>query len=192
MLSFDTLNFRGNDMNKNWSTIEVLKHTRHDWLNKIQLIKGNISLNKMDRVKAIIEEIVIDAQNETHLTNLQIPTFAALIMTLNWEPHKYQLDYDVVGDIRNLSNYDLKLTEWCSQFFAILEEAVDDMGENHLSLTIDCSLEETRFFFDFSGILKDREYLTNWLTSISQSDQFPQITEYKVHNEEVSITIHIA
>lgn len=177
-------------MNKKWSTIDVLKHTRHDWLNKIQLIKGNISLNKIDRVKTIIEEIVIDSQNETHLTNLQIPTFAALIMTLNWEPHKYQLDYEVVGTIRNLSNHDTKLTEWSTQFFAILEEAVDEMGENHLSLTIDCSTEETRFFFDFSGILRDREKLTNWLITMSQSEQFPM--EYKVHTKEVSITLHIA
>ncbi len=179
-------------MNKNWSTIDVLKHTRHDWLNKIQLIKGNISLNKIDRVKTIIEEIVIDTQNETHLTNLQIPTFAALIMTFNWEPHKYQLDYDLVGEIQNLSNHDMQLTEWSTQFFAILEEAVDDLGENHLSLTIDCSSEETRFFFDFSGILKNRENLTKWLTAMSQTKAFPKITEYKVHNEEVSITLHIA
>ncbi|THE15317.1 sporulation protein [Bacillus timonensis] len=179
-------------MNKNWNTIDVLKHTRHDWLNKIQLIKGNISLNKLERVKTIIEEIVIDAQNETHLTNLQIPTFAALIMTFNWEPHKYQLDYDLIGDIRNLSNHDKNLAEWTTQFFTMLEEAVDERGENHLSLTIDCSTEETRFFFDFSGILKNKDNLTNWLTTVSQSEQFPKLMEYKVHNNEVSLTIHIA
>ncbi|WP_449537117.1 Spo0B C-terminal domain-containing protein [Ferdinandcohnia sp. Marseille-Q9671] len=179
-------------MNKNWSTVDVIKHTRHDWLNKIQLIKGNIALQKLDRVKVIIEEIVIEAQNESHLTNLQIPTFAALIMTFNWEPHKYQLEYEVVGDSRDLSNYDTEITEWCTQFFTEVENSVDEMGENHLSLTIDCSTEKTRFFFDFSGILKENEKLTNWLSVKSQSDSFLQVKEYTVHNEEISITLQIA
>ncbi|WP_453994703.1 Spo0B C-terminal domain-containing protein [Bacillus nitroreducens] len=179
-------------MDTKWSTIDVLKHTRHDWLNKIQLIKGNIALNKMERVKTIIEEIVIDAQNETHLTNLHIPTFAALIMTYNWESHKFQLDYEVVGDVRDLTSYDTALTEWSIQFFSILEETVDEMGENHLSLTIDCTTEETRFFFDFSGILKERENLTNWLKRMNQSAQFLETIEYHVHKEEVNIILHIA
>ncbi|WP_077618942.1 sporulation initiation phosphotransferase B [Bacillus sinesaloumensis] len=179
-------------MKTNWSTIDVLKHTRHDWLNKIQLIKGNIALNKMERVKTIIEEIVIDAQNETQLTNLQIPTFAALIMTFNWEPHKYQLDYEVVGNIRNLASHDLELTEWCTQFFILLEEAVNEMGENHLSLTIESSTEESRFFFDFSGILNDRENVTNWLEMMSRSEKSLKIIEYNVHNEEINLTLQIA
>jgi len=49
-------------MEKNWTTVELLRHARHDWLNKIQLIKGNMSIGKMDRVEAIIEEIIMDAQ----------------------------------------------------------------------------------------------------------------------------------
>ena len=36
-------------MRKEWDTIEVLKHARHDWLNKLQLIKGNLSLIKIDQ-----------------------------------------------------------------------------------------------------------------------------------------------
>ena len=47
-------------MDKNWTTFEVLRQTRHDWLNKIQIIKGNLELNKIDRVKGYIEEIIIE------------------------------------------------------------------------------------------------------------------------------------
>ncbi|MDE5052244.1 Spo0B domain-containing protein [Niallia taxi] len=32
-------------MNRNRDTIEFLKHERHDWLNKLQLLKGNMALN---------------------------------------------------------------------------------------------------------------------------------------------------
>ena len=45
---------------KEWNTVEVLRHARHDWLNKLQLIKGNLDLNELDRAKEIINEIVIE------------------------------------------------------------------------------------------------------------------------------------
>ena len=34
---------------KEWNTVDVLRQVRHDWLNKLQLIKGNLDLNKMER-----------------------------------------------------------------------------------------------------------------------------------------------
>lgn len=178
-------------MKKDWSTIEVLKHSRHDWLNKIQLIKGNIALNKMDRVKSIIEEIVIDAQNETHLTNLQIPSFACLMMTYNWEPHKCQLDFEVLGNTRDLSNFDNILTDWCQELLSLLEDCADEMAEHNVSITFDSSEEETRFFFDFSGILKESEKLSNWLQSVKDTSDLIQLKEFKVCKEEVNVLVHI-
>ena len=67
-------------MKKEWNTIELLRHVRHDWLNKLQLIKGNLDLNKIDRAKEIIDEIVIEAQNETKLSNLHFPNFTLLLL----------------------------------------------------------------------------------------------------------------
>lgn len=45
-------------MKKEWDVVEVLKYARHDWLNKIQLIKGNLALNRVDRANDIINTIV--------------------------------------------------------------------------------------------------------------------------------------
>ncbi|WP_312471145.1 Spo0B domain-containing protein, partial [Neobacillus sp.] len=45
-------------MGKEWDIVEVLRHSRHDWLNRLQLIKGNLDLNRIDRAKAVIDEIV--------------------------------------------------------------------------------------------------------------------------------------
>ena len=66
-------------MEKEWDIVEVLRHSRHDWLNKLQLIKGNLDLNRIDRAKAIIDEIVIEVQHESKLSNLHIPLFASLL-----------------------------------------------------------------------------------------------------------------
>lgn len=46
-------------MSRDWSTLEVLRHARHDWLNQLQLIKANLSLGRTERANEIIEEIIL-------------------------------------------------------------------------------------------------------------------------------------
>ncbi|MGM2794016.1 Spo0B domain-containing protein, partial [Bacillus cereus group sp. BC91] len=65
--------------------IYLLSRSRHDWMNKLQLIKGNLTLEKYDRVFEIIEEMVIEAQHESKLSNLKIPQLAYYFLTFNWE-----------------------------------------------------------------------------------------------------------
>ncbi|WP_082892657.1 Spo0B domain-containing protein [Rossellomorea aquimaris] len=35
-------------MRENWGVVEALRHARHDWMNDLQLIKGNLDLNRLD------------------------------------------------------------------------------------------------------------------------------------------------
>jgi stage 0 sporulation protein B (sporulation initiation phosphotransferase) len=150
-------------MNKEWSTVDVLRHARHDWLNKIQLIKGNLALNKTERIKEIIEEIVVETQQEANLSNLQIPQFAALLLTFNWEAHSFLLEFEVLNEIKCVGLNDQVLTDWTSSFFACLHTAVESYGENHLSVSIETQENGVRFFFDFSGIIKDKGRLEQFL-----------------------------
>ncbi|KON86899.1 sporulation protein [Sporosarcina globispora] len=146
-------------MDKDWNMIEVLRHARHDWLNKIQLIKGNLSLNKVDRAKEIIDEIVVEAQQEARLSNLNLPAFASLLLTYNWENHFFQLEYEVLDDTISGRLDDFVLSEWTGSFFAILDTSVKPYHENHLSVSISHEKGGARFFFDFSGILTDMDKL---------------------------------
>ncbi|WP_225228712.1 sporulation initiation phosphotransferase B [Bacillus sp. PS06] len=173
---------------KDWSIVEVLKHSRHDWLNKIQLIKGNLALSKYDRVKEIIDEIVIETQNEARLTNLQLETLAAFLMTYNWETHKFPIEFEVIGDARDLSSYDVSMTAWCEQFFQLIEGCTEVNGENQLLITIELFEEEVRFLFDFSGIINNIEVITDSLEKTKELDQI-QLMEYEVHPHELLVTI---
>ncbi|MFO1443082.1 sporulation initiation phosphotransferase B [Bacillus sp. Bva_UNVM-123] len=150
-------------MNKNWNTIEVLRHARHDWLNKIQLIKGNLSLNKVDRVKEIIDEIIVETQQEAKLSNMKIPQFASLLLTYNWENHPFQVEYDVLD--YTICDYldDELLVKWTCSFFSCLNATVKKFNENHLSVTIAPQKEGVRFFFDFRGIITEKEPLEQLL-----------------------------
>ena len=41
-------------MTNQLDVINALRQTRHDWLNVMQLIKGNLALKRYDRIEEII------------------------------------------------------------------------------------------------------------------------------------------
>ena len=172
--------------------VNLLSHSRHDWMNKLQLIKGNLSLQKYDRVEEIVEEIVIEAQQESKLCNLQTPLFASYLMTFNWSSRHFLLEYEVLGDARNIAQYDEPITHWSKKFLDILDDIVDYSGENRVCITLHTghtSEETVRFFFDFEGIIKEDEQVSNWFR---EEDHNPiRIEEMHIHTNQLSVTISL-
>jgi stage 0 sporulation protein B (sporulation initiation phosphotransferase) len=152
-------------MDKQWDIVEVLRHSRHDWLNRLQLIKGNLDLNRIDRAKAYIDEIVIEAQHESNLSNFHLPRFASLLLKSNWENHMFQLEYEVLTDFEAVKINDDILSNWTKSFFICLDQAIEAFQENHLSITIQPQSDGVRFFFDFSGIIIKKELIEQFLIS---------------------------
>jgi stage 0 sporulation protein B (sporulation initiation phosphotransferase) len=150
-------------MEKEWDIVEVLRHSRHDWLNRLQLIKGNLDLNRIDRAKAYINEIVIEAQHESKLSNFHLPIFASMLLKSNWENHLFQLEYEVLNDVEAVEINDVILSNWTKSFFICLDQAIEAFQENHLSITIQPQSDGVRFFFDFSGIIIKKELIEQFL-----------------------------
>jgi stage 0 sporulation protein B (sporulation initiation phosphotransferase) len=165
-------------MEKEWNMIEVLRHSRHDWLNKLQLIKGNLDLNRIDRAKTIIDEIVIESQHETKLSNLHIPVFASLLLRANWENNIFRLEYEVLQDFGQLKINEVELTKWTAAFFTSLNDSVAPFAENHLAISIDPQKDGVRFFFDFSGIIKQKERIETFLNVTKANDLAPMVKEF--------------
>lgn len=176
-------------MEKEWNIIEVLRHSRHDWLNKLQLIKGNLDLNRIDRAKTIIEEIVIESQHETKLSNLHIPIFASLLLKANWENNIFRLEYEVLQDFGQLKINEADLTEWTAAFFTCLNEAVAPFAENHLAISIDPQKDGARFFFDFSGIIKQKERIETFLYETTAKDLASTVKEFS--ESELAIEVYM-
>lgn len=150
-------------MKKEWDTIEVLRHARHDWMNQLQLIKGNLALNKVDRAKDIIEEIIMEARQDAKLSNLHLPQFASKLLTCNWENHFFQLDYEVMDSQNFHKLNDQQLAGWTEELFVALDSSIERYQENHLSVTIDPQENGIGFFFDFSGIINDKNRIESFL-----------------------------
>lgn len=152
-------------MEREWDIVEVLRHSRHDWLNKLQLIKGNLDLNRIDRAKEVIDEIVIEAQHETKLSNLHMPLFASLLLKSNWINPSFILEYEVFQDSESTTIDDVRITSWTNSLFSCLNRSIEAFQENHLSITIEPQSNGIRFFFDFSGIILQRELMEEFLSS---------------------------
>jgi stage 0 sporulation protein B (sporulation initiation phosphotransferase) len=164
-------------MNKEWNAVELLRHARHDWLNKIQLIKGNLDLNKPERVKQLIEEIIIEAQQEAKLSNLKLPHFATFMLTSNWKGYPFQLEFEVIDDGEVGDADDRVLTEWMNAFFACLHTTVEALGENHLFVSIQTQKNGIRFFFNFNGIIKDKDKIQQFLETMNDGKMIVNLLE---------------
>ncbi|STO13201.1 Sporulation initiation phosphotransferase B [[Flavobacterium] thermophilum] len=177
-------------MEKRWTVVEVMRHARHDWLNKIQLIKGHLALNKVERVQEIINGIIGEAQQETRLTNLKAERFAELMMTYNWEPHPIFLEYEIVGGEADLSPYDEQLSEWCRRFFRLLEAQADEQTENHLCVTIEIADGRVGLFFDGRGAWRDGDAIRACLERCEPSAPL-RLVSFAVGADELTVELEL-
>lgn len=146
-------------MSKNWNAFDVLRHSRHDWLNRLQLIKGNLALDHIDRAKEIIEEIIIQSRQEAKLSNLNAPELTEYILTFNWCNHLFRLDFEVIGDEYDISNYEADLIELVARFTEAIEAQVSYPADHHLLLTLQLYHDEIHLVFDFQGEYSDSHKL---------------------------------
>jgi len=177
-------------MEKRWTVVEVMRHARHDWLNKIQLIKGHLALNKIERVKEIINGIIGEMQQETRLTNLKAERFAELVMTYNWEPRPVFLEYEITGGEADLSLYDERLTEWCRDFLRLLETQADRQTENHICLSIELSYGRALLFLDYRGAWQDAEAVRSWLEHCEPLPPL-RLVSFAVGTEELTVELEL-
>jgi stage 0 sporulation protein B (sporulation initiation phosphotransferase) len=170
-------------MENNWDIVKVLRYARHDWLNKVQLIKGNLSLNRLERVQDIIDEIVMAAQQEAKLSNLNLPQFAGLLLITNWNQHHFRLEYEVLGDIQWVKMDDTRLTSWTSAFFENLNRCIEAFQENHLSISILPEENSVQFYFDFTGSIVKREELEIYLKGSHENVSIKEISDNELSFE---------
>ncbi|MBU9720708.1 MULTISPECIES: Spo0B C-terminal domain-containing protein [Bacillaceae] len=146
-------------MDKDWNVVDVLRHYRHDWLNKLQLIKGNLDIGRIEKVHNLIDEIVHQSKNESHLTNLNTELLTEKLLTFNWGKHPYILSFEVLaqGDWSDLEGDVLQL---CEHIFEILDTSAKPGYDNQLLLTLNDN-DGIRVEFDFQGDISEND---QWLT----------------------------
>jgi stage 0 sporulation protein B (sporulation initiation phosphotransferase) len=164
-------------METKWTTVELLRHARHDWLNKIQLIKGNMALGKMDRVSGLVDEIIVEAQQEAKISNLNMPMLSELLLTGKWLQYTFDITYEMVDDIKGCPELDEMLTNWMKKLFDEVNQRVDAYDILHLSILLSkTDAASLKIGFDFEGKVNNKEELFNML-QVSEPLKISGITE---------------
>jgi stage 0 sporulation protein B (sporulation initiation phosphotransferase) len=111
-----------------------------------------------------------------------------MLMTYNWGARRLSLEYEVIGDSCDLSAYDAELTEWCREFFFIMEQQADMNTENHLDISIEVINGEVRLFFDYSGTINDTNVVKEWLKQHKEGSAI-RLDHFYIHKEEMTVLI---
>ncbi|WP_096201448.1 sporulation initiation phosphotransferase B [Bacillus sp. FJAT-45350] len=178
-------------MKKRWDVIELLRHSRHDWLNVVQLIKGNIALNRLDRVEDVINTVIQQARNETKLSNLGIPLLTEEFLTFNWENHLYKIEFEVLGEAADLSKNDNELLLWCQTFFNLLDETLEQGVDNHLLVTFQL-IDTHQLIFDFQGQLSNPARIEEWLKEMNTNKESFTISDCTLNDQEILIVLTLS
>ncbi|RFU65855.1 Spo0B domain-containing protein [Peribacillus glennii] len=168
-------------MDKEWKTVEVLRHSRHDWLNKMQLIKGNIDLNRIDHVKAIIEEIIIESQHESKLSNLDMPKFVETLLTANWRSFLFRVEFEVVSLELGCCELDEFMASWIENLFDSLSQTLCNYGENVLFVSIDENKQRNlRLSFELQGTIENERVLFDFLNQPWKESFCTEVTHFGI------------
>ncbi|HET7578271.1 MAG TPA: Spo0B C-terminal domain-containing protein [Bacillales bacterium] len=174
-------------MEKQWEPVKLLRHARHDWLNQIQLIKANLSLNRVERAQEIIEEITAQSRNDSKLTNLQMPHITEMLLTFNWQAHFYRLETEVIGREHDLSDEEDKLFPWLADLLQQLDRCADPGVDNHVLVSFRLGDHGVFVTVDFSGAVKDPRALAEG----SFLHKGFEIIEHYAGNDAFVLTIKI-
>lgn len=173
-------------MNRDWDVVDVLRHYRHDWLNKLQLIKGNLDIGRVEKVDHIIREVIQQSKNESDLSNMNMKKLAKRLLTFNWEGHPYLLSYELVDGTGDWSKWEEVVLNIMDDVVNILDEHSVYGNDNRL-LIIFKDINKFEMELDFDGYLKIDDNLEGKLLKLRETYQEIIKLEWDSHGCYVNV-----
>ncbi len=146
-------------MQEEWDVVEILKKVRHDSLNHIQIVKGYLALEKIDKAKEALDHWTDRLRKESALSGLKGEKLPVLLLTYPYRQWPVRLEYELIGDGKSLRIEEERLAEWLENFLRKLNRSASWERENVLTLEMHFREKETYFSFLFSGSLNDPSFL---------------------------------
>ncbi|WP_051314660.1 Spo0B C-terminal domain-containing protein [Alteribacter aurantiacus] len=177
-------------MTKDWEPVELLRHYRHDWLNHLQLIKGNLALGKTERVEVLLDEIIQQAKNESKLSNINGNLLAERLLTYNWEAHNFRLSFEVITEPHELHTREKQILMVTERLLEWFDRHCYYGADNHLLFVLNESRGHPVIEFDFQGKLMIESVSLNDLESTIVSTGQVEIQEVSMGQEECFVRLH--
>ncbi|WAA11576.1 Spo0B C-terminal domain-containing protein [Fervidibacillus halotolerans] len=171
---------------KNWEPIELLRHVRHEWLNKLQLIQSYLSVGNEKRALEIIDETIFECKQEANLSNLPFRKLSTFLLTYPFQTYPILLKYEVNGDGTADGTLDEKLFSWFQQFLKNMNEVVSIGEENELYIMMEVMNKQIRIFIHFTGLIRDSKRIEFFL---KQTEDFFTIENVQFNHETLQFSL---
>lgn len=93
--------------------VRLLQYYRHDLMNELQIIHGYLSLDKVDKVKSKVEDVIINYNEERKLMNTNATRFILWVLQINQKQANIRLTYKLNFDHLSLQSLDEELVDYC-------------------------------------------------------------------------------
>ncbi|MBB5173222.1 Spo0B C-terminal domain-containing protein [Texcoconibacillus texcoconensis] len=177
-------------MSKSAQIVEALRHSRHDWLNQLQLIKGYMALERYDRMNDVIEEIIQQAHQDSKISSLNAPVFAERLLTFNWHNHPYQLAYECLLERSDLSDKEAKIVRILNEGFIAFDKSSQIGEDNHLLLVLK-DLDHLTFEWDFHGRISSFDEIECFIERVTTKETGVKCKEKQFMENEIFVSLEI-
>ncbi|MEY8750325.1 Spo0B domain-containing protein [Alkalicoccobacillus gibsonii] len=138
-------------MTRHEDLLSTLRHTRHDWLNILQLIKGNLALGHYHRIEEIIEQTTLKSISESKLCTIGVPELSLFLIGYNWGSQKVDLNYEINGEQWTLEAWGEPLLLVTRSIMKQFDQSSSFTSENSVMITFDYSEQDCLLTFRFIG-----------------------------------------
>ncbi|WP_202080208.1 Spo0B domain-containing protein [Caldalkalibacillus salinus] len=180
--------------NKEEQLLNLLKHYRHDWLNDIQIVKGYLTLGKIEDAQRHMDRIIFNAQDESRISQIGDAELAYELMTYNWVQKKvklhYELDLEEEQDLRTVTVKYPTLKEWVQGILKLSQDVCIEEADNNLYLSFDVKSDVLELSLELDGQSNHREArkaLQSLENDIGHKDQ--RMHCEKLESQEWMVTI---
>lgn len=135
--------------------LKLIGSARHALLNDLQLIKGYLFLNRVEKANELVDQLTVRLRTQAQLSHLRIPECAFYLITFGWSAHPFHFSINVNGPETDLSASDHTLTRFIRNFLNVLEKFASDTGTNAAAVTFDTDGTAVNVTESFEGTLTD-------------------------------------
>ncbi|MDF2607659.1 MAG: hypothetical protein K0S34_1855 [Bacillales bacterium] len=167
--------------------LDIIRLIRHDWLNRLQVIQGNIVLEKYDTANEYIKEVIHKERNSSVLATTEMPKVTFLLLSHNWKSSPIILDFEVTGEVFILDSIDDSLEAVLKNLIQVLEKYAVSSSNHFLNVDFGYT-DSLTIYIDYNGEQKELDEFKNWLKSLDEMGLFKQ-NLIAIENKQISFEI---
>lgn len=135
--------------------VNILRHYRHDLINKLQIVHGYLTMKKYDKLGQTLDELFKELDEERKLLHLGIPQFTLWVVCFNTSYSNFRLSYKIHTNTALPKEMDTYAVSVSQSIMKILEQCCKPFELHEMNLEISEKHSEFLFEFHINGILSD-------------------------------------